>query len=60
MIFYKESKSKKKLLCFFSGGRGGGGAGVRFFFTKNPNLKKDFFWRGWAGVSELFLLRIQI
>ena len=31
-------------------GRGGRGARVSEFFSKNPNLKKEyiFFWAGWA------------
>ena len=72
-FYYKESKSKKKInlkkKSFFVGGKGWGEGVARvseFFFTKNPNLKKNFFsgvggwgWRvsGWgreAGVNECF------
>ena len=42
-FFYYESKFKLKEKIFF-GGRGEGGGGARvsdFFYTKNPNLKKN-------------------
>ena len=36
---------------FFFGG-GGGGLDLVIFFSKNPNLKKKFSWRG-VGVGGL-------
>ena len=58
-FFYYASKYKtKKKNIFFGrgggveGGLGGGGARVKgVFFTKNPNLKKNFFFFGWRRVS---------
>ena len=42
-LFLKGSKSKIKKSCFFSAGGGEGLELVIFFFTKNPNLKKNTF-----------------
>ena len=72
-FLHKETKSKLRKKIYFIFGKGGGGwrarARVSEFFTKDPNLKKKFFWGemglegGGGGGLELvknFLLRIQI
>ena len=47
-FLHKETKSKLRKKIYFFFGKGGGGWGARArvseFFTKNPNLKKKFFW----------------
>ena len=58
LFFHYESNFK-----IFFGGWGWGARLSNFFFTKNPNLKKNFFggWGLWEWASVLiFLLRIQI
>ena len=44
-FFTKYSTSK---IFFLGGGRG---ARVSEYFTKDPNLKKNFFWGGGGGGS---------
>ena len=57
-LFFKVSKSEF-FFFFFLGGGGGGGGGLGgrgvgglelvIFFSRNPNLKRDFFLRGRGG-----------
>ena len=60
IFFHCESKFMIIKYIFFGrkggGGGGGGGGGWRLglviFFTKNPNLKKNFF-RGGGGEGDI-------